>query len=356
MKTKHSGRTKSGFTLVELLVVIAIIGILIGMLLPAVQQVREAARRTQCMNNMRQDALACMNYESAYQHFPTSGVASSDHWWTNAVQFGSSALVGPSGGTPAFTYEPAGWVFQIAPFMEQNNLIEPREEFGFFNATDAGFFICEKIIPSMTCPSRGARFWGTPNGARFAQGDYGNPEGAYPGWRAPNRPSPGPAFDDPAIFTGLIARAGSMKRWPNGGNETDQKYGTVGFGSAQDGSSNTVLLMEKSADAQNYSGIHDAPEWGMIGHTGGLMVPGWHTNGRFIKPLIADNSERTTNPGNPNGSQISNEQGFGGPHPGTTSAAFGDGSVHSVNNRISWDVLQDICMRADGFIVDFDAF
>lgn len=90
-------RIRSGFTLVELLVVIAIIGILIGMLLPAVQQVREAARRTVCSNNLRQIALASLNYESAHMELPAGTVQTSD-----------------------FAYQSS--FISILPFMEEINL------------------------------------------------------------------------------------------------------------------------------------------------------------------------------------------------------------------------------------------
>lgn len=97
-------RKRVGFTLVELLVVIAIIGILIGMLLPAVQQVRGAARRITCANNQRQFALAALNYESAYQRFPAGSMHSTQ-------------------GNNRFDLA-WGWRSLLLPFMEQNNLAD----------------------------------------------------------------------------------------------------------------------------------------------------------------------------------------------------------------------------------------
>ena len=151
-----SNLKRSAFTLVELLVVIAIIGILIGMLLPAVQQVREAARRTQCMNQVRQLALATMNFESAYMRFPTAGMGSEGFY--------------PGGWTqPTLGFENGSWTFQILPFMEQNNLEQRRSQFGW-NPVN----MLEFTVPTFNCPSRGAEryvSWGSA-GLRAAITDY----------------------------------------------------------------------------------------------------------------------------------------------------------------------------------------
>ena len=107
---------KNGFTLVELLVVIAIIGILAGLILPAIQQARESARRMQCLNNLKQIGLALQIYETTYKIFPAGGVTP-----------------GPCCATPSA----ASWTLSILPFLEQSNLYN-RYDFKLFNDSAPG--------------------------------------------------------------------------------------------------------------------------------------------------------------------------------------------------------------------------
>src|SRR6516225_4086490 len=106
------GRKSGGFTLVELLVVITIIGILIGLLLPAVQSAREAARRMQCSNNLHQLGLALLGYHTAYSIFPPSSV------WKNKGMFDLTNLTQLTDKSQLFE----NWVILILPQLENQNL------------------------------------------------------------------------------------------------------------------------------------------------------------------------------------------------------------------------------------------
>ena len=117
---KHETRTRRGFTLVELLVVIAIIGILIGMLLPAVQAVREAARRTTCLNNLKQIGLAALNHESGHMKLPSAGKGtSSDMTPQIGLYDNNSNLV-----TGTDSAQAQSMLTRILPFIEGNNVYD----------------------------------------------------------------------------------------------------------------------------------------------------------------------------------------------------------------------------------------
>src|SRR5690349_17246307 len=136
-------RIHEGFTLVELLVVIAIIGILVALLLPAVQAAREAARRNQCVNNLKQLSLGALNHESTHKQFPSTGLGNS---WVGDPNYGYGRK------------QPGGVFFNVLPFIEEQQLHDMGMGVGAngSDATRKALFAQrdQTVIKTMVCPSR----------------------------------------------------------------------------------------------------------------------------------------------------------------------------------------------------------
>ena len=198
---------RRAFTLVELLVVIAIIGILVSLLLPAVQMAREAARRIQCSNNVRQLGLATHNYESAYKRLPSG-------WVSNGTS-----------GEPGW-----GWSAALLPFMEGNNV---ANKIDWRIAIDNGIHdeIRTTVIPIFTCPS-------DPSPNIFEIGEEGGP---------------GPLADDgDKLFriskSNYVAMFGTfeLEDAPYSGDGMYYGNSKLKFRDVTDGLSNTIMVGERS--------------------------------------------------------------------------------------------------------------
>jgi type II secretory pathway pseudopilin PulG len=216
---------------VELLVVIAIIGVLVALLLPAIQAAREAARRSQCLNNMKQVGLGCLNFQSGQKAFPTAGGV--------VEQFFNAADL----SKPAYGFESASWMYQILPFIEQQNLYNLRKGDG---GTNAGFVVTklsEKPVATFNCPSRIGRT-GVNGIDLYALGDYAGVMATWndPGWAgfAWQISVPPNANEDTLVWTGILVKGGQVNK--NTTPPTIWKFPKVDFKSIGDGSSNTIMI------------------------------------------------------------------------------------------------------------------
>jgi prepilin-type N-terminal cleavage/methylation domain-containing protein len=357
----------SGFTLVELLVVIAIIGILVALLLPAIQAARESARRMQCQNNLKQIGVAIMNFHEAKGYFPSAGT-NSDDFYTD-----------PTNGKTAH-FERFGWGYQLLPYIEENNLYQASQ--GIHPMVDIpgmNVALVEVAISIYSCPSRGQRFGVLPSGIIMAMGDYAGVMFSYlldQGEIKNLYASPQGKSLQKYGWRGIISKGGHCNS--GGGTSCNangyEQWTPVKMKMITDGTSHTIAIMEKAIWSGKYnpSGTdatdmwqkyyNDLPGWAHNAHQttmrsvpgdGGLAWGGAVTAGRGSAPPPVGDNEATVAGVARNEAYV--DQGFGSAHSSLMYAAFGDGSVRGVNYDVDstpGGVLFRLGCRDDGLNID----
>ncbi len=339
-----------GFTLVELLVVIAIIGILIMLLLPAVQAAREAARRSQCTNNLKQLGLAFHNHHDSYKHFPSGG-------------WGYTWLGDPDKGYD--DRQPGCWPFNVLPFIEQVSVRDVGKQGAAYPnypaVTNAAVY--EIGLPIFYCPSRrAAEAYPLPSGAtttfrngpasppgsitRSIRTDYAanggnrvNP-GANRFMRQTAHFAAGPANDPTAIANFLRTPATASGHCGNpstglcasGHNGIVYQVSRVRFADITDGTSNTYMIAEKPVNPDAYKGaIRDHSDDGALyrGFDDDLVRWTGTDNENFNNPQpLRVTQDR------PGVNHDSTTYSFGSAHPGAFMALMADGSVRAISYTI----------------------
>ncbi len=340
---RASSRTRSvsGFTLVELLVVIAIIGILVALLLPAVQQAREAARRLQCKNGLKQMGLAALNHEGALRHMPSSGWG---YKWTGDPDMGFGAS------------QPGGWIYDLLPYMEDGAVREiakglPGPQAGG-QKYKALATLTSTVIPMFICPSR-----------REAKG--------YPAHE--------PSFNAelPTVLgkTDYAINGGTVKilgpgpsnvrcietypdcTWSNSSAKMDEFDGIsserseVKMSQIKDGTTHTLLIAEKYLNANDYETGKNCTDNNSLFQGNDWDATRWVPRATFNKSGVLSVSTAMANSRKPLQDLAGYEnctQRFGSAHASVFNAVFCDGSVRAISYDVDMLAFNAIGTRNGG--------
>ncbi|MGA2798291.1 MAG: DUF1559 domain-containing protein [Thermoguttaceae bacterium] len=325
-----------GFTLVEMLVVIAIIGILIGMLLPAVQAARESGRRLQCINNLKQISLAILNHENATKHFPTGGWG---RMWVGDPDQGIAEK------------QPGGWAYNILPYLEQGIL----HNLGAGMTGPDKFAAAAKMIaipmPEFICPTRRTaelypyhpgldpKTFNADWADSAARTDYAINRGVF---SADVDAGDGPkSYDDPKY------------KWPDPARINGISFvrSTIKATDISDGLSNTYLVGEKYVNSQEYTSGQDPGDNASLCQGDSIDIARnvaliEYKDGKPQPPLYLPplKDMRTY--------FDYDYFSFGSAHPTTWQASLCDGSVHTISYDIDMELHYLLGVRNDGQLVD----
>jgi prepilin-type N-terminal cleavage/methylation domain-containing protein/prepilin-type processing-associated H-X9-DG protein len=297
-----------GFTLIELLVVIAIIAVLIGLLLPAVQKVREAASRSQCANNLHQIGLALHNYHDSQGSFP------------------SGYLCTQPQANPDYTSPGWGWAALLLPFVEQGNLFR-QINFAFPIEDPRNLAARTMILKLYVCPSdrsTGVFTIYDKNNAPLAQAATNSYAACH---------GVGVDLDEELDdFNGMFSRNSRVR-----------------FADVTDGSSNTIAIGERGSFFTRTPWV-GAVSFGTTRITPGAPVINSNAIEDAPTQTLAHIDVQTIN------DPRADEEDFFSPHTGVAMFLFVDGSVHAITTALSLQTLQALSTRDGGEVVNAGDF